>query len=1018
MAGRQTRELYLSITGNADGVSAASKAGRTALLSLSSAAIDVKAEVEKAFADMGASAPAQAKQLERSYTKTFEAIRANSKAVLDQPSQGGALTVLNAGAAEQAATAAEHQAAALRQMAAAAATVAQRAGEAGAEERILAVASEANAQQAEREAVALRNQANVLGMVRNELQANGIVQRVVTGRNEQQRQSTIMLGQQLQDFSVQVVSGQSVVTAFSQQIGQAAFAVQGMGGKMEAVAGFLTSGWGIAATVGVTVLLPLIAKVIEHGDALKEETDQLKSNAEKAAIADQAKDAFRKTEAGAIDDVRQLTEELKKQNDALKTNAELTNIRAKEDVEQLRKDRAKLAKQLSDARGAQRVADGGSYGGVAGGGSVVQGEAAKRVAKLTKELGAVDAKIAEGTKALDRSRAELADEAAKRSIDPVAQINRRYDAADGLIEQAKKRAIAEGTVDAVLTKQLATLRAQQKAEVEAAQKKISAANRTPNNNQIGREVTIAEASAIAASIGGRVTSGLRSTEKQQQIWDEKMAGRHAGPVARPGTSDHERGKAIDIAYGPGISESSIREAFAKQGVKIRQLLNEPAQRVFHVGFGEKGKSQESIARSEEAAEQKRARDAEAYTQLLGGAQEEQLRLERNRTLDISAAADLDAAAVTLERERLDSAVQAGVAQKRWTQGQADAVKLVNAANAAMKTEAVRKAQGMALLDQQLDADRDALGRSSAMLQLQGDLATTNAGRRAIALRLLANDEAEQRARAVKLIGSDNPADWARGESMLQDIDAQHPLRTAQVERQNATPMERYRQQLKETADDMDTALQGVTVNAFQELESGLLGLIDGTESVGSAFKKMASSIIADLARIAIQRAIISAIPGAGSFFGLKLAEGGKVEGKATGGRISGPGTGTSDSIFAMIDGTKPLMVSNGESIVTAEATARWWPIIDAMNKGTLQVPGLATGGLVEPSRIFMRSLPAPDSMRAPGSDHVSIPISIDARGADPAGLARLEAALDQLRRDLPAQAVQAIVDAKQRRVIA
>lgn len=60
---------------------------------------------------------------------------------------------------------------------------------------------------------------------------------------------------------------------------------------------------------------------------------------------------------------------------------------------------------------------------------------------------------------------------------------------------------------------------------------------------------------------------------------------------------------------------------------------------------------------------------------------------------------------------------------------------------------------------------------------------------------------------------------------------------------------------------------------------------------------------------------------------------------ATGGPVSGPGTGTSDSIMARI--------SNGEYIVNAAATARNRPILDAINYGQTEFPGFAGGGLMQ-----------------------------------------------------------------------
>lgn len=51
---------------------------------------------------------------------------------------------------------------------------------------------------------------------------------------------------------------------------------------------------------------------------------------------------------------------------------------------------------------------------------------------------------------------------------------------------------------------------------------------------------------------------------------------------------------------------------------------------------------------------------------------------------------------------------------------------------------------------------------------------------------------------------------------------------------------------------------------------------------------------------------------------------------ATGGLVSGPGTGTSDSI--------PAMLSNGESVMTAAATAMFAPMLSAMNVAGGGVP--------------------------------------------------------------------------------
>ena len=57
--------------------------------------------------------------------------------------------------------------------------------------------------------------------------------------------------------------------------------------------------------------------------------------------------------------------------------------------------------------------------------------------------------------------------------------------------------------------------------------------------------------------------------------------------------------------------------------------------------------------------------------------------------------------------------------------------------------------------------------------------------------------------------------------------------------------------------------------------------------------------------------------------------------KATGGLITGPGTGTSDSI--------PAMLSNGEYVINARATKQNRALLDAINSG--KFPAFADGGI-------------------------------------------------------------------------
>lgn len=84
---------------------------------------------------------------------------------------------------------------------------------------------------------------------------------------------------------------------------------------------------------------------------------------------------------------------------------------------------------------------------------------------------------------------------------------------------------------------------------------------------------------------------------------------------------------------------------------------------------------------------------------------------------------------------------------------------------------------------------------------------------------------------------------------------------------------------------------------------------------------------------------------------VRRRDGGPIPGYAGGGKLRGPGTGTSDSIMAVVRETgRPVMVSTGEYVSTAASTARNERALEAGNRGaTLGVVG--DGGLSGPLQI-------------------------------------------------------------------
>ncbi len=146
--------------------------------------------------------------------------------------------------------------------------------------------------------------------------------------------------------------------------------------------------------------------------------------------------------------------------------------------------------------------------------------------------------------------------------------------------------------------------------------------------------------------------------------------------------------------------------------------------------------------------------------------------------------------------------------------------------------------------------------------------------------------------------------------------------------------------------------QGFT-SVYTHMQSGLEQFVTTGKL---SFKDMTASILADLAKIAMQQAtmqifgsVMGAFGGAfggaaaGTAFNGASSVAGSFGGATTtgvfladGGPVVGPGTGQSDSV--------PAHLSNGEFVVNAAAAGKYRSLLEAINSG--QVAHFATGGYV------------------------------------------------------------------------
>jgi len=139
-----------------------------------------------------------------------------------------------------------------------------------------------------------------------------------------------------------------------------------------------------------------------------------------------------------------------------------------------------------------------------------------------------------------------------------------------------------------------------------------------------------------------------------------------------------------------------------------------------------------------------------------------------------------------------------------------------------------------------------------------------------------------------------------------------------------------------------TAAQ-TTADAFTQAWQDSANALNSFLTTGKgSFDQFVAGALADMAKIALQFAEMQAMQGIMHLAGVTspltsaFSTGGPVGHFADGGSIAGPGTGTSDSI--------PAMLSNGEYVINAASTKKYRSVLDAINTGNLS--HFAGGGAV------------------------------------------------------------------------
>lgn len=139
-------------------------------------------------------------------------------------------------------------------------------------------------------------------------------------------------------------------------------------------------------------------------------------------------------------------------------------------------------------------------------------------------------------------------------------------------------------------------------------------------------------------------------------------------------------------------------------------------------------------------------------------------------------------------------------------------------------------------------------------------------------------------------------------------------------------------------------IQQTSNQLAKDFSGAITDWITGAKSFGYAMKNILQQLISQLIQAAIYATIVAACTGGGGGFAARW-KGAFGNAFASGGSVDGPGTGTSDSI--------PAMLSNGEYVLNAQAVDRLGvPFLNGLNTGRLR--GFASGGLVGSGGAYNR----------------------------------------------------------------
>lgn len=420
----------------------------------------------------------------------------------------------------------------------------------------------------------------------------------------------------------------------------------------------------------------------------------------------------------------------------------------------------------------------------------------------------------------------------------------------------------------------------------------------------------------------------------------------------------------------------------------------PRQQGPVVDFGNNRGASGSRSASADSAAREAERRRRAYDDAILEAERDELAALEDLAIEAEARAEIAADRSRLERTAYEEALARKVADKELDQSQADELLARRSHVEALQTQAReaklaadKAAEAKALQEGLLDAQMQ-------LLQLASANATTSTEARRIQLQILELSYQRLRAEQEAIIASaaSTAAEKQLARAKLSMLNQGQALAVEGVNRSTAGPWEQFRRDAALTTDSM----QQLAVDGLETLNQGLLDAAFNAKDLGDVARDVFLQIAQDLYKMALK----------------------SIQAGSSGGDMWSQLVNFAVSAFS------------GSSGSTAGHTTTNAPI-PGFASGTDSAPGglayvhkdelinLPQGAQVIPSHA-LRAIGRlnPESMGAGQAGFtLNMPINLDARGADPSTAARLQASVNELRRDIPGLAKSAVQDGLDRRQI-